>query len=164
MWVREKRKKEGEKQIWVQKWLKVLWEYICISLLKNKKGITLLALIITIIVLVILAGVAINTLYGENRIISNAKDVVILSNIKNLEEAIELYKINKNIEGKVEEESYPIALNEDGSRITLIQMKSSSELAKLPDEVKYTLLNLTTEKGTNNIPNLEQIDYSKFYK
>ena len=121
-------------------------------------------MIITIIVLVILEGVAINTLYGENRIISNAKDVVILSNIKNLEEAIELYKINKNIEGKVEEESYPIALNEDGSRITLIQMKSSSELAKLPDEVKYTLLNLTTEKGTNNIPNLEQIDYSKFYK
>lgn len=141
-----------------------MWEYIHISLLKNKKGITLLALIITIIVLVILAGVAINTLYGENGIISNAKDVVILSNIKNLEEAIELYKINKNIEGKVEEESYPIALNEDGSRITLIQMKSSSELAKLPDEVKYTLLNLTTEKGTTNIPNLEQIDYSKFYK
>ena len=45
--------------------------------------------------------------------------------------------MKKNIEGKVEEESYPIALNEDGSRITLIQMKSSSELAKLPDEVKY---------------------------
>ena len=79
---------------------------------RNNKGITLLALIITIIVLVILAGVAINTLYGENGIISNAQDVTTLSNIKSLEEAIYLYKIDKNIEGKVDEESYPIALNE----------------------------------------------------
>ena len=130
----------------------------------ENKGITLLALIITIIVLVILAGVAINTLYGENGIISNAQDVATLNNIKTLEEAIELYKIDQNIEGKVEEESYPIALNEDGSRITLSQMKNASELAKLPDEVKYTLLNLTAEKGTTNIPSLDNIDYSKFYK
>ena len=131
---------------------------------RNNKGITLLALIITVIVLVILAGVAINTLYGENGIISNAQDVTTLSNIKSLEEAIYLYKIDKNIEGKVDEESYPIALNEEGSRITLGQMKSASELAKLPDEVKYTLLNLTAEKGTTNIPSLDNIDYSKFYK
>ena len=130
----------------------------------ENKGITLLALIITIIVLVILAGVAINTLYGKNGIISNAQDAERLSNIKTLEEGINLYKIDKNLEGKVEEESYPIALNEDGSRITLSQMKSASELAKLPDELRYTLLNLTTEKGTTDIPNLENIDYSKFYK
>ena len=131
---------------------------------KNNQGITLLALIITIVVLVILSGVAINTLYGENRIITTTQDVTVLSNIKTLEEGIELYKVNSNLEGKVEEESYPIALGEDGSRITLSQMKSTSELAKLPDEVKYTLLNLTAEKGTTNIPSLDQIDYNKFYK
>ena len=131
---------------------------------RNNKGITLLALIITIIVLVILAGVAINTLYGENGIISNAEDAERLSNIKSLEEGINLYKIDKNLEGKVQEESYPIALNEDGSKITLSQMKSASELEKLPDGVKYTLLNLTAEKGTTNIPTFEQIDYSQFYK
>ena len=124
----------------------------------------MLSLIITIIVLVILAGVAINTLYGENGIITTAQDVAILSNIKTLEEGIDLYKVNSNLEGKVEEDSYPIAKNEDGSRITLNQMKSQSELAKLPDEVKYTLLNLTSEKGTTNIPSLDQIDYNKFYK
>ena len=132
--------------------------------LKTTKGITLLALIVTIIVLVILAGVSINTLYGENGIISNAEDAERLSNIKSLEEGINLYKIDKNLEGKVQEESYPIALNEDGSKITLSQMKSASELEKLPDGVKYTLLNLTAEKGTTNIPTFEQIDYSQFYK
>ena len=40
---------------------------------KESKGITLLALIITIIVLVILAGVALNTLFGNNGILNNAK-------------------------------------------------------------------------------------------
>ena len=130
----------------------------------NKRGITLIALIISIVVLVILAGVTINTLYGENGIISNAEDAERLSNIKTLEEGINLYKIDKNLEGKVQEESYPIALNEDGSKITLSQMKSASELEKLPDGVKYTLLNLTAEKGTTNIPTFEQIDYSQFYK
>lgn len=34
---------------------------------KNEMGITLIALIVTIIVLLILAGVAVNTLAGENR-------------------------------------------------------------------------------------------------
>ena len=40
---------------------------------KEKRGITLLALIITIIVLLILAGVSINVLVGDNGIISNAQ-------------------------------------------------------------------------------------------
>ncbi|MFR2534016.1 MAG: hypothetical protein ACLS95_02125 [Clostridia bacterium] len=39
----------------------------------NQKGITLIALVITIIVLIILAGVAINTLVGENGIITQAQ-------------------------------------------------------------------------------------------
>ena len=64
----------------------------------NKRGITLIALIISIIVLVILVGVALNTLYGEKGIISDAQDVAILSNIKSLEEGIDLYKIDKNTE------------------------------------------------------------------
>ena len=72
---------------------------------ENKSGITLIALIISIIVLVILAGVAINTLYGENGIITTTQDVAVLSNIKSLEESIDLYKIGKNLEGKIEEDS-----------------------------------------------------------
>ena len=39
----------------------------------KEHGITLLALIITIIVLVILAGVALNTLFGNNGILNNSK-------------------------------------------------------------------------------------------
>ena len=39
----------------------------------KEKGVTLIALVITIIVLIILAGVAINTLVGENGIITQAR-------------------------------------------------------------------------------------------
>ena len=41
---------------------------------KNQKGITLIALVITIVVLLILAGVSINTLFSDNGIIERAKD------------------------------------------------------------------------------------------
>ncbi len=42
--------------------------------LENKEGITLIALVITIIVLLILAGVAINSLVGENGLVKKAED------------------------------------------------------------------------------------------
>ena len=41
--------------------------------IKNSKGITLIALVVTIIVLIILAGVSINLVLGENGIITMAK-------------------------------------------------------------------------------------------
>ena len=41
--------------------------------MKNSKGITLIALVITIIVLLILAGVSIAMLTGDNGLLSQAK-------------------------------------------------------------------------------------------
>ena len=49
---------------------------------KGQKGITLVALVITIIVLLILAGVAVATLSGDNNIISNANNSVVKYNNK----------------------------------------------------------------------------------
>ena len=43
---------------------------------KSQSGITLIALVITIIVLLILAGISINTLFGENGVLSKAKMAV----------------------------------------------------------------------------------------
>ena len=43
-------------------------------MLKNKKGITLVALVVTIVILLILAGVSINLVLGNNGIIAKAKD------------------------------------------------------------------------------------------
>jgi len=42
-------------------------------MLKNRKGITLVALVVTIVVLLILAGVSINLVLGNNGIIAKAQ-------------------------------------------------------------------------------------------
>ena len=44
-----------------------------LNIKKQVKGITLIALVVTIIVLLILAGVALNLTIGQNGIISRAK-------------------------------------------------------------------------------------------
>ena len=41
---------------------------------KNKNGVTLIALVVTIVVLLILAGVSVNALFGNSGIIQKAKD------------------------------------------------------------------------------------------
>ena len=47
-------------------------------LAKEKKGITLIALVITIIILLILAGITLSALMGENGLIENTKTFYIL--------------------------------------------------------------------------------------
>ena len=61
------------------------------NLIKNSnKGITLIALVLTIIVLLILAAVTISALTGENGIISNATDAKKQTERENDEEQIKL--------------------------------------------------------------------------
>ena len=56
--------------------------------MKNKKGITLVALIITIIVMIILAGVSISLVSGDNGILNKAEVAGEKQNYATLEERI----------------------------------------------------------------------------
>ena len=58
--------------------------------MRNQKGITLIALVITIIVLLILAGVSIAMLTGENGILTNANEAQKQSTAKEAVEKINL--------------------------------------------------------------------------
>ena len=58
--------------------------------MKNQNGITLIALVITIIVLIILAGVAIAMLSGDNGILNKATQAANTYDQKDLEEATKL--------------------------------------------------------------------------
>ena len=58
--------------------------------MKGNKGITLIALVITIIVLLILAGVSIAMLSGENSILKRAQDARNQSTAGSLEEAAKI--------------------------------------------------------------------------
>ena len=58
------------------------------SKLKNKKGITLIALVVTVVVLIILAGVSINAVLGDNGIIKKANQAASVTKEAEVKEAI----------------------------------------------------------------------------
>ena len=62
-------------------------------------GITLLALVVTIIVLLILAGVTISTINSNNGVLTQAKKATITSDLSKYKEEVELYKASKQMEG-----------------------------------------------------------------
>ena len=71
--------------------------------MKKQNGITLIALVISIIIMLILAGVSINAIVGENGIIGKAQDTLFLNSCAYLEEYFnQLYatcKMNGALEG-----------------------------------------------------------------
>ena len=70
-------------------------------MLKKQKGITLIALVVTIVVLLILAGVTISLLLDENGIITKSKDARTETRISQIEDEVEMWKqhnfINKEL-------------------------------------------------------------------
>ena len=61
----------------------------------NSKGITMVALIVTIIVLIILATISIGAITGDNGIINNAKYSAFATKIRQYEEIVYGYLISE---------------------------------------------------------------------
>ena len=110
--------------------------------LKNMKGITLIALVITIIVLLILAGVSIAMLTGDNGIITQANNAKVANEKATAKEKVqvevggsrgtdgkldyELLKDNlKNVQGienapdSIEAGDFPLEVTVDGYKVTI---------------------------------------------
>ena len=68
--------------------------------LKQNKGITLVALVVTIIVLIILAGISINLLMGDNGIIKKAQLASTEQEKASLVEEIQLRITDKQIDNR----------------------------------------------------------------
>lgn len=79
---------EKEKEI-IYNVFKITKEEVKYMMKENKKGITLLALVITIVIMLLLAGVALQMAIGENGLISKAAQA------KSLQEKAELYDTAK---------------------------------------------------------------------
>ena len=87
--------------------------------MKRIQGITLIALVVTIVVLLILAGVSINMLAGENGIITQAQDAKLESRAGNVREEVELWKTENvlrknNNETQISKETMLTNLKEKG--------------------------------------------------
>ena len=67
------------------------------KLIKTNSGITLIALVITIIVLLILAGVTIATLTGDNGILTQATNAKTMTQISSLKEEIDMYVVGEEL-------------------------------------------------------------------
>ena len=123
------------------------------------KGITLIALVITVIVLLILAGISISMLSGDNNILKMATKAKEKTNIEQVKEQIELEvlgsyengildpiktkeNILKNIQGAtVEENSFPLTVEISNSKdIFMINSDGSVEV----NNKKYAMF----DKGT----------------
>ena len=89
-------------------------------MLEKKNGITLIALVITIIVMLILAGVTISALTGQDNVIENSESVVGKYNNKVIEEQEQLNEVIEYIknDGKVEETGISISAIPDTTGVT----------------------------------------------
>ena len=92
---------------------------------RTQKGITLIALVVTIVVLLILAGVSLNAIFGENGIINRAKDAQ--------------NKMNQATQNDL------IGLNELDKLISSLTDKTTED--KVPDELERYFLG-EDKKGT----------------
>ena len=81
-------------------------------MLKNKRGITLIALVITIVILLILAGVSISLILDENGIIQRSKDARAKWNNAQMDEEKNMDEIDKAIDEivykKIDSEMYAV--------------------------------------------------------
>ena len=64
---------------------------------KNTSGITLIALVVTIVVLLILAGISINMVLGDNGLITKAKDAKDATRYASIKDEYDMYKYGKAI-------------------------------------------------------------------
>ena len=118
-------------------------------MLKKQKGITLIALVVTIVVLLILAGVTISLLLDENGIIAKSKDARTETRISQIEDEVGIWKQHNfiNKESNQEQESADTML------ASLISRKLLTE-----DEIDRNQELITIKKKDGTI--VKEISYS----
>ena len=67
---------------------------------KEMRGITLIALVITIVIIMILAGVTISLVVGNNNLFDKAKSTQKIQTVAGIKEVLELEKVDIQVEGK----------------------------------------------------------------
>lgn len=83
---------------------------------KSKSAITLIALVITVIVLLILAGVAVSTLTGENGVITKAIEAAFRSEMAEMRDNVDLVLINCEMYGETVDEKFEQVKFEDAKK------------------------------------------------
>ena len=134
---------------------------------RNEKGVTLIALVVTIVVLLILAGVSISTLTGENSLIKQSKSAkeeteeeeekekVKLAVIKSASEGNDTIIENDDLDNELQEQfnkNFELIDNKDNS--FLITIKDSKRMYYVNEDGKVidneNILKITSEEELNS--------------
>lgn len=127
------------------------------EILKQKKGITLIALVITIIVLIILAGVSITMLFSQNGLIEQAKRATNETEISSIKEILKVqsiepirymntYEVDEVTKGSNKKYLHKIGIykeklmylgEEDSEESNYMKEKGFEIINMTPDEFKY---------------------------
>ncbi|MDO4392220.1 MAG: type II secretion system protein [Clostridium sp.] len=118
-------------------------------MLKTQKGITLIALVVTIVVLLILAGVTISLLLDENGIIAKSKDARTETRVSQIEDEVGMWKQHNFIN----KESNQAQESADTMLASLISRKLLTE-----DEIDREQELITIKKKDGTI--IKEISYS----
>ena len=103
---------------------------------KEVRGITIISLVVTIVVLLILAGVSVSLVIGNNNLFDKAKSTQKVQTIAGIKEALELEKADIQVERKtVNLENYLVQISTGKKNYDL----SSKE--KLDDKNAYIIVN-----------------------
>ena len=88
---------------------------------RTQKGITLIALVVTIVVLLILAGVSINAIFGQDGIIQKAKDAQNKMDQATQNDLESINELNNWIDGKINENTGGTVEGQEGSLLAMYQ-------------------------------------------
>lgn len=131
--------------------------------MRKEKGITLIALVITIIVLLILAGVTIATLTGDNGLLTKAGEANSASEIAEEKDIISISAIQAQTENdqvSIQENSFREALNQnsrEGNKASLLTSNAESFVVKFESNRCYILYN---DGKISNAIKLEKDEYA----
>ena len=116
-------------------------------MINNKKGITLIALVVTVVVLIILAGVSINAVLGDNGIIKKANQAASVTKEAEVKEAINRTILEFYLTDDYETlEDFLKAKAEDGS-IDSVTKNADGTLTVKKGEYSVTVENKTNSSG-----------------
>ena len=149
---------------------------------KDVRGITIISLVVTIVVLLILAGVSISTLVGENGVVDNAKKIqndtyyqiaseevnqlVLEHKLTKKDETLEEFltsKVPSRIDGVTRKDDNTLIVKKNGYEIEVEEVKAESQTLTL-DVVPYVgtydgqLHDMLT--SVNVLPSDAKIEYS----
>ena len=131
------------------------------KIFKSTKGITLIALVVTIIILLLLAGVSIAMLTGNNGILTQGQRAKEETRIAGVEEVVKLYKQGKYIDsttGSVTENADEMLENLKGQKLVsedeidreneIITIKRKD--GSIAKEIQYGMVTITISKTPEN--------------